>query len=214
MNNAQAQRDKDRRVFTLAAIILAGVTLLLVGLWYVQVATALIYIEDQEIQSMRTVRVPAVRGSILDIHGRPLAQDKPTFVINAYLEELRHHFRDEWRNSQPEKKLSASENSQLEIAVRHRVLSHFTEQLTLNHPIGDTPKQLQLRFAENNWRVPGLELEVAPKRHYPSRATAHLTGHLMRNNVVADINLPYNYRLPDYAGKIGLEKTFDHYLRG
>ena len=89
MINPQTQRDKDQRVFMVAAVILTGVALLLSGLWYVQVATALIYIEDQEIQSMRTVRVPAVRGSILDIHGRPLAQDKPTFVVNAYLEELK-----------------------------------------------------------------------------------------------------------------------------
>ena len=236
MNNAQTQRDKDRRVFTLAAIILAGVALLLAGLWYVQVATALVYIRNQEVQSMRTVRVPAVRGSILDIHGRPLAQDKPTFVVNAYLEELRHHFREEWKNSQPEYELSKTESSQLEIAVRHRVVSHFTEQLKLSQPLEVTSKQMQLhfkeqralplpvisdlsetnvaRFAENSWKVPGMELEVTPNRYYPSLSVAHIVGHLRRKNRNDNEILQYNYHLPDYAGKIGVEKNYDQYLCG
>ena len=236
MINPQTQRDKDQRVFMVAAVILTGVALLLAGLWYVQVATALIYIEDQEIQSMRTVRVPAVRGSILDIHGRPLAQDKPTFVVNAYLEELRHHFRKEWQNNLPERKLSASESAQLEIAVRYRVVSYFTEKLKLSQPISITPKQMQVhfieqralplpligdlsqtnvaRFAENSWKVPGMELEVTPDRHYPSLSVAHIVGHLRRKNRNDNEILPYNYHLPDYAGKIGVEKNYDQYLRG
>ena len=236
MNNAQSLRERDHRVFTIGSIILIGIVLLLAGLWYVQVATALVYIEDQEVQSMRTVRVPSVRGSILDIHGRPLAQDKPTFVINAYLEELRHHFREEWRNSQPERKLSAPDSAQLEIAVRHRVISRFTDQLRLSQPINVTPKQLQVhfieqralplpiisdltqtnvaRFSENSWKVPGLELEVTPKRHYPSLSVAHIVGHLKRKSPSDDGIIQYNYHLPDYEGKLGVEKTFDHHLSG
>ena len=236
MHNPLSQRKGGKSVYVLGVIILTGMGVLLAGLWYVQVATALVYINDQEAQSMRTVRVPAVRGSILDIHGRPLAQDKPTFVINAYLEELRHHFREEWRNSQPKRKLSASENSQLEIAVRHRVVSHFTKQLNLNQPIGVTPKQMQLhfieqralplpvisdlsqtnvaRFAENSWKVPGMELEVTPKRYYPSLSVAHIVGHLKRKNRSDNGIFQYNYHLPDYEGKLGVEKTFEQHLCG
>ena len=236
MSSIQSSRERDQRIFTVGAILLVGIGLLLAGLWYVQVATALVYIKDQEIQSMRTVRVPAVRGSILDIHGKPLAQDRPTFVINAYLEELRHHFREEWKNNQPEHKLSKTESDQLEIAVRHRVVSRFTDQLKLSQPIDVTPKQLQAhfsekralplavinnlsqtnvaRFAENSWKVPGLELEVAPKRHYPSLSVAHIVGHLRRKDYKNSGIIQYNYHLPDYEGKLGAEKTFDQYLCG
>ena len=214
MSSIQSSRERDQRIFTVGAILLVGIGLLLAGLWYVQVATALVYIKDQEIQSMRTVRVPAVRGSILDIHGKPLAQDRPTFVINAYLEELRHHFREEWKNNQPEHKLSKTESDQLEIAVRHRVVSRFTDQLKLSQPIDVTPKQLQAhfsekralplavinnlsqtnvaRFAENSWKVPGLELEVAPKRHYPSLSVAHIVGHLRRKDYKNSGIIQYN----------------------
>ena len=43
---------------------------------------------------------------------------------------------------------------------------------------------------------------------------AHLVGHLRRDNRSEQDHLNYNYRLPDYAGKLGLEKTFDAFLRG
>ena len=85
MDSPEAQRDRDSRVYHVGACLLLGTALLLGGLWYVQVATTLVYMKDQETQSMRTVRIPAVRGSILDTHGRPLAFDQPTFVVNAYL---------------------------------------------------------------------------------------------------------------------------------
>ena len=236
MDSPGAQRDRDSRVYHVGACLLLGTALLLGGLWYVQVATALVYVEDQETQSMRTVRVPAVRGSILDIHGRPLAFDQPTFVVNAYLEELRHHFREEWRSSQPEHDLSSEESARLEIEVRHRVVRRFTQQLGLSQAMNISPADMQnhfvnqralplpvvselsptnvARFMENNWKVPGLELEVTPQRHYPSVNVAHLVGHLRRDNRSEQDHLNYNYRLPDYAGKLGLEKTFDAFLRG
>ena len=236
MDSPEAQRDRDSRVYHVGACLLLGTALLLGGLWYVQVATTLVYMKDQETQSMRTVRIPAVRGSILDTHGRPLAFDQPTFVVNAYLEELRHYFREEWRASQPKDDLSVEESAQLEIDVRHRVVHRFTQQLGLSQFMDISPADMQnhfvnqralplpvisglsstnvARFMENNWKVPGLELEVTPQRRYSSVNVAHLVGHLRRDNRSEQDQLNYNYRLPDYAGKLGLEKTFDAFLRG
>ena len=146
MDSLEAHRDQDSRVYHVGASLLLGTALLLGGLWYVQVATALVYMEDQETQSMRTVRVPAVRGSILDIHGRPLAFDQPKFVVNAYLEELRHYFREEWRSSQPKHDLSAEESSRLEIDVRHRVVHRFTQQLGLSQFMDISAADMQNHF--------------------------------------------------------------------
>ena len=41
-----------------------------------------------EIQSTRSVRIPAVRGKILDRNGRSLAENRPVYNIDLYLEEL------------------------------------------------------------------------------------------------------------------------------
>lgn len=236
MDNPGSQRHKDARVYHVGGALLAGMSILLIGLWYVQVVTALEYVENQETQSMRSVRVPAVRGAILDSQGRPLAKDRPNYVVNAYLEELRHHFRREWKESQSGAELTAEERANLEIAVRHRVVKRFTDQLGLSQNLDLSPREMQghfrdqralplpvindltqtnvARFMENSWKIPGLELEVASRRIYPSQSVAHLTGYLRRDNTDDAGTLKFNYRLPDFKGALGLEKTYDHLLRG
>ena len=182
MNSTGNNREKDLRLYGVGGLLLLGMGILLVGLWYVQVATALVYVKDQETQSMRTVRIPAVRGSILDAQGRSLAQDRPTYVVNAYLEELRYYFREEWKNNKPEGKLTNEESTRLEIMVRHRVVKRFTDKLGLDQAMHISPEKMQhhfrdqralplpviydlsstniARFMENNWKVPANTLKI------------------------------------------------------
>src|SRR5205814_10331359 len=88
----------DRSLQALAGTVLVGILILFGGLWYVQVISAQRYRNDLQIQSFRTVRVPAVRGKILDQNGVALADNRPAYNINLYLEELRSSFREEYTN--------------------------------------------------------------------------------------------------------------------
>jgi len=45
-----------------------------------------------ETQSYRTVRIPAVRGKILDRDGRVLAENRPRYSLSLYLDDLRWQF--------------------------------------------------------------------------------------------------------------------------
>jgi penicillin-binding protein 2 len=83
----QLKKD-DPQLRLLAMVVLAGILVLLAGLWWVQVVSTRRYQEKLEIQSLRTVRIPAVRGRILDREGRALAENRPQFNIDLYLEEL------------------------------------------------------------------------------------------------------------------------------
>ena len=218
----------DQRLHLAGAALLFGMAVLLAGLAYVQVVTALEHEAEQKNQSRRTVRLPAVRGAILDVQGRPLAHDRPSYVIHAYLSELRHHFRKAWRE--------APHDTRTEAGVRHRVISDFIAQLQLDQPFMLTEGQLQKHFIEqlalpipvmrdlsqtnvawfmeNAWRVPGMDVEAQPHRHYPSESVAHLVGRLRRPQSIPDEERPYNYRLPDFTGAMGLERTFNETLRG
>jgi penicillin-binding protein 2 len=82
--------DPQLRVVTLA--VLGGLSVLLAGLWWVQVVSARDYQESLETQSFRTVRIPAVRGKILDCNGIVLAENRPTYNVSLYLEELSRTF--------------------------------------------------------------------------------------------------------------------------
>jgi penicillin-binding protein 2 len=58
----------------------------------VQVVSARKYESHLETQSYRTVRIPAVRGKILDRNGRVLAENRPRYSLSLYLDDLRRQF--------------------------------------------------------------------------------------------------------------------------
>ncbi len=135
----------DRPLQILAGMILASMAMLLAGLWYVQVLSAQRYRNNLQVQSFRTVRVPAVRGKILDRNRTPLAENRPSYNLNLFLEELRPLFRAEYVNHVRKDYLAArpgltnvprSDVPALERQARYRVVSNllFTVSSSLNDP--------------------------------------------------------------------------------
>lgn len=93
------QLKKDDFQLRIVAIgVLGGLGILLVGLWWVQVVSARDYRAKLETQSFRTVRIPAVRGKILDRNGQALAENRPTYNVSLYLEELHDAFDSAYSN--------------------------------------------------------------------------------------------------------------------
>jgi penicillin-binding protein 2 len=87
------QLKKDNpQLRAIAVLVLSGLGVLLAGLWWVQVVSARDYEANLEAQSFRTVRIPAVRGRILDRNGVALAESQPTYNVSLYLEELHQAF--------------------------------------------------------------------------------------------------------------------------
>ncbi len=87
----QLKKD-DPQLRVLAMVVFAGLFILLIGLWWVQLISTRHYREKLEIQSIRTVRIAAVRGKILDREGRALAENRPTYNVDLYLHELSTNF--------------------------------------------------------------------------------------------------------------------------
>ena len=87
----QLKKD-DPHLRWVALVVLGGLGVLLAGLWWVQVVSARDYQANLETQSFRTVRIPAVRGKILDRNGVVLAESRPTYNVSLYLEELHKAF--------------------------------------------------------------------------------------------------------------------------
>src|SRR2546427_4834923 len=91
-------RKNDRQLQVLAACVLSGLGLLLLGLWYVQVLSVKRYQTSQINQSFRTVRIPAIRGKIFDANGVALVENRPSYNVNLYLDELRPYFQSAYSN--------------------------------------------------------------------------------------------------------------------
>src|SRR6266496_3415935 len=92
-------RKSDRQLQVLSICVLSGVGLVRLGLWYVQVLSAKRYKNTQISQSFRAVRIPAIRGKILDANGVVLAENRPSYNVNLYLDEMRPYFQSRYSNA-------------------------------------------------------------------------------------------------------------------
>jgi cell division protein FtsI/penicillin-binding protein 2 len=81
------KNDPHLRLLTLG--VLLGMGILATGLWWVQIISYRHFTENQKAQSFRTVRIPAIRGKIVDRHGAALAENQPSYNVILYLDELR-----------------------------------------------------------------------------------------------------------------------------
>ena len=87
----QLKKD-DSQLRWLSLVVLSGLLLLLVGLWWVQAVMGRDYEAKLQTQSFRTVRIPPMRGKILDRNGIALADSRPSYNVSLYLEDLRKAF--------------------------------------------------------------------------------------------------------------------------
>ncbi len=134
----------DAPLRAIAVAVGAGMAMLLAGLWYIQVVSAKRYRADLQEQSLRIVRVPAIRGKILDRNGYALADNRASYNINAYLEEFRRSFRYEFTNkvlpefklANPKTKPASKVDLELQSAARVRVVSNLLWQVSslVEHP--------------------------------------------------------------------------------
>jgi len=234
------KNDPHLRLLTLS--VLAGVGVLISGLWWVQIISYRTFSENQKAQSFRTVRIPAIRGKILDRNLIALAENQPSYNVVLYIDELRAEFKKEWARTKPPAgtRLTREQRQQLESLTRYRVVSnivqqisqtvllpidfgyedfrrHYNSQLALPLPLPVNLNSSQVaRFLERSGMPPGVDVEVQPTRFYPYGSTAaHILGYLRPDNRSMEGEVAdFNFRLPDYRGHVGIEGVFDQELRG
>jgi penicillin-binding protein 2 len=85
-------KKNDPQLRLVAILLIVGFFILLVGLWWVQVVSAGEYQTHLNTQAYRTIRIPAVRGKILDREGRVLAENRPRYNLSLYLGDLQKPF--------------------------------------------------------------------------------------------------------------------------
>lgn len=206
------------RLGALAAVMAAGYLALGAELWRKQVAHGAQYRESLARQSVRRIRQPALRGRIYDRRGALLADNRPSYDLALYLEELRMPGR--WSNT-----LARVERTLAEVERRIGVPRAITAEDVRNHirrrlPLPlvawrDLDEAALARWAEQAAGLPGVELHAQPARVYPAgAAAAHVVGYLGRADLPADPDEPFDFDLPEYVGRAGVERRYDDRLRG
>lgn len=195
-------------------------------LWYLQIRNGEQYTAEASRNQVQEVVTPAVRGSILDQNGVPLADNVNRLVVSADRTELLRQPADgRIVLARLARLLGMSEK---DVAQKVRLCDAKTPQPCWNgspyQPIPITEKattQEALEIVERRNEFPGITAAPAAVRHYggPDGATtSQVLGYL---SPVTDDEIEARkksggtpYQRSDQVGRSGLERTYDSELRG
>ena len=168
------------RIAVLTLVITAGLAFLASSLYQVQVVQFSEFARDQVRQSVRYVQVPGPRGKVFDRNGVCLAENRPSYCIAYYVEELRK--RGNWARTIDAvdadiDRLAAVLGIPREI-TKERVAQHVMQSLPM--PLlawRDVEPVTLARWAEAADAFPGVDVYVQPERFYPQGTlAAHVLG--------------------------------------
>ena len=212
-------REHNPRLRAIGTIIAAGFFILLVALWRVQVMHGEHYDSKQEAQSLRRIRIPAARGEIVDRNGVVLANNRPSYDIAIYLDQLGRISKrtDVVRVAQANVgALGAALGRKIELADGVVRTQYERRRPLPLRVLQDLSPELVAAFAERASNLPGADLIVMPVRQYPlGSLAAHLLGYVAKANENDEEEIEkFYYYQPDSVGRQGVEKACDEYLRG
>ena len=227
----------------LGLIMLLGVSGLIFRLWYVQIARGAEYTARIGNRSQVSVRIPAVRGEILDRNGIKLVENRASFEVDFYLPDMVRAYRESkgtvpmttYRGRVHNMPRDLKEADVVKI-VSDEVIPRL-EELGLAEDYNANALQIHYRtnqeipysyrqdldfsqmavFSEKNLGLPGVNVTVKPVRWYVyGSLAAHLLGYVgMPNDLdkLSDLK-DFNFYEPDMEGKAQIELFFNDYLKG
>ncbi|MFD7918232.1 penicillin-binding protein 2 [Streptomyces sp. NPDC059740] len=194
-------------------------------LWYLQIRNGETYATEAKNNHVQQVVDPAVRGSILDARGVPLADNQTRLVVSASRTDLMKM--DDGGKAVLGRLAKVLEMPEKEIQEKVRLCDAKTPQPCWNGspyqpiPITDeatTQQALQIR--ERSEDFPGISAQPTAVRRYPAPGNANTGQVLGYLSPVTDdeIKEAEDTESPllrsDQIGRSGLERTYDSYLRG
>ncbi len=198
------------RIGLLGAVALIVFGVLFLRLWALEVLSGPQYRREAANNQLRTIRVEATRGSILDRLGRPLVLNQVETEVQVWPADLPK------RGAYQELKRLARV---LEVPL-HRITSDV--ELRRGDPI--TPviakegidERLAEYLEERHTDFPGVQVAETNARLYPRGMLASqllgYVGEITKQELARDKKS--GLRAGDRIGQAGLESSYDQYLRG
>ncbi|HET9509410.1 MAG TPA: penicillin-binding protein 2 [Gaiellaceae bacterium] len=199
------------RVGVLGAVALAVFAVLVLRLWALQVLSGDRYLVAAQANQVRTLRVEAPRGTIVDRNGKPIVTNVPGTAVQL------------WPADMPEQ-------------GRYRMVQRLAGLLQV--PVSDITKAIEARrgdpltpivvktavseprvqyLEEHRSEFPGVEVVDTYLRNYERKTlAAQILGYVreISPEELEEKDAVDDYRAGDKIGKAGVEAAFDTYLRG
>ncbi|MFC8125336.1 penicillin-binding protein 2 [Streptomyces sp. NPDC057302] len=213
------------RLIVIQILVLSLLLTLGGRLWYLQIRNGEEYAEEASGNHVQQVVDPAVRGSILDARGVPIADNQTRLVVSASRTDLMK-MKDDGKAALA-KLADVLGMSAKDVSDKVRLCDSKTPQPCWNGspyqpiPITDeaSPKQA-LQIRERAEDFPGITAEPTAVRRYPAPGksnTAQVLGYLSPvtdEEITKAEHTDSPFLRSDQVGRSGLERTYDAQLRG
>lgn len=201
--------ELEKRRFVIAGLIIVISVLYIVRLFNLQVADETFKKNADSNAFLRKTIYPS-RGMIYDRKGRLIVFNQPAYDVMVIPKEI--HDLDSLdlcstlQITLPELRKKFEE---MRDTRRNPGYSSFTQQVLIRHLSLEDYGRLQ----EKLYRFPGFFIQKKTLRKYNSTSGANILGNIREVNQNDIDNDPY-YRACDYTGDLGIEKSYETYLRG
>ncbi|MBF0110100.1 MAG: penicillin-binding protein 2 [Magnetococcales bacterium] len=201
--------DTRRRLLLLGGLFAGGAVIIGGQLFHLQVMNGGEYRDLAEDNRISLQPVPALRGRILDRHGRILVENSPDFQL-AIIPELTGDIKTLLKRMQPYLALPPDKIEKILRQVERQ--RSFLPLMVQSHLTWAQVNQIESRIHT----FPGATIQVQTTRSYPNGDTAaHLLGYLGEVNDKDIFQFQgINFRSGDIVGKTGMERMFELELRG
>lgn len=206
----QEKRPPTRKHIQWAGILVCVAFLVLFfRLWQLQILEGETFERLSEKNRIRLRRIPFPRGIVMDRKGRVIADNKASFnlmVVPAEVEDP----------SLTIGRLSTG------VELDSQNAASLVDQARKKSPFRSLVLKEGLRWEEVAWvetnrlELPGVWVEVEPRRHYPEGPkAAHVLGYV--GEIPEELLKAWRgkgYRVGDRIGRAGVERTLEPYLKG
>ncbi len=198
----RARADIARMIFIVAFLVLCG------AFFRTQVIQHSKFQLKAETNRLRPIPLTPPRGSILDWHGRVIAENVPGYSVKLLAPSA-----DSLRAAIAQvRRFVPVDSARVTDIVERFMRARYQPALIF----GDASFEVIAKLEEHRSVLPGLVIQAEPKRVYPAgRSVGHLAGYVSE---VTEADLGAD-RYPgavlgSIVGKAGLEREYDDTLRG
>ena len=205
-------------IASLGAVFLLGFFVLGGALFRLQCEDTGEFRADLQQQATRRIRVPGLRGRILDRNGEVLATCRPSHCIQCNVEEFQ-------KRGATSNTVAAVEDAVVRLAdaiglkypaelTRKRIERHIRQASAMPIVLWEDIDDVTFaRFAERSVEFPGFEDFTQSKRVYPhGQLAAHILGFTGRGR--PDDADSAHFFEPDMRGRSGVESYYNRFLVG
>lgn len=199
----------SQRLSVALTVVVAAFLVLIARLLFLQIIEGEELRRQSEINSIRLKSVDAPRGLIYDTHDRLLADNRPSYDLNIIVKDANPLA----QTIQKLSRYTGIEPAQLLESLEKAKGTHAYKPVLLKP---DISRNVLAAIEVNRWDLPGVMVNVSPRRDYIfSPSLAHILGYMGEIGVEElKKKTEGDYRPGEFIGKYGIERARELWLRG